>query len=129
MGVKRRVALLYGRTLQVSFWNIETNYRKFFLSCTGLFLTWIISSSLLSKVYEINFHHQLLARVFSTKRKRYEKVFQIARIVLATERSITSFTFIFLGLCLSFKLTFAIKNFMNDFWNDFGGLAHDGCSC
>ena len=27
--------LFYGTTLQVSFWNIETNYRKFFLFCTS----------------------------------------------------------------------------------------------
>ena len=44
-----------------------------------------------------------------------EKVFQIIGIVLATERSIKSFTFMFLGFCLNFKSTFTIKEFMSDF--------------
>ena len=83
-------------------------------------------------MYEINFHQQLLARVFLMKRGQFEheKVFQIIGIVLATEQSIKSFPFIFLGFCLNCKSTFAIKKFeINDFWNDFRRTPHDGCSC
>ena len=35
-----------------------------------------------------------------------EKVFQISGVILATEQSIKSFSFIFLGFCLYFKSTF-----------------------
>ena len=58
---------------------------------------------------------------------KHLKVFQIIGIALATERSIKSVTFIFLGFCLNFKSTFTIKKFMNDFWNDFWRAPHDGC--
>ena len=37
MEVEERVALFYSRTLQVNFWNIETNYRKFCLYRAGFF--------------------------------------------------------------------------------------------
>ena len=80
-------------------------------------------------MYDINFHHQVLARVCSANSFEHEKEFQIIGIVLATERSIKSFTFIFLGFCLNFKSTFTIKKFMNDFWNDFKRTRHDGCFC
>ena len=42
----------------------------------------------------------------------HEKVFQIISTVLATERSIKSFTFIFLGFYLHSKSTFTIKTLM-----------------
>ena len=58
-----------------------------------------------------------------------EKVFQISGVILATEQSIKSFTFIFLGFCLYFESTVTIKKFMNDFWNDFSRTSHDGCFC
>ena len=87
-----------------------------------------ISSFLLSKIYEINFHHQLLCTSFHHQLLsqayvqgngnnffEHENVFQTIGIVFATERSIKSFTFIFLG----FKSNFMIKKSMNDFWNDF----------
>ena len=82
-------------------------------------------------MYEFNFHHQLLARICLTKREKFkhEKIVQIIFIVLATERSIKSFTFISLGFYLKFNSTFAIKNFINDFWTDFRRTPHDGCSC
>ena len=76
-------------------------------------------------MYDINFHHQVLARMCSTNSFEHEKIFQI----LGTERNIKSFTFIFLGFCLIFKLTFTIKKFMNNFWNDFKRTCHDGCFC
>ena len=60
---------------------------------------------------------------------KQEKVFQISGVILATEQSIKSFSFIFLGFCLYFKSTFTIKKFMNDFWNDFSRTPHDGCFC
>ena len=53
-----------------------------------------VSSFLLAKMYEIKFHDQL---------------FMIG-IVVATELSIKSFAFIFLGFCLNFKSTFTIKS-------------------
>ena len=37
--VEGRVVLFYSATLQESFWNIETNYRKPGLYCAGIFLT------------------------------------------------------------------------------------------
>ena len=55
-----------------------------------------------------------------------EKVFQISGVILATEQSIKSFSFIFLGFYLYFKSTFKIKMFMNDFWNNFSRTPHDG---
>ena len=58
-----------------------------------------------------------------------EKVFQISGVILATEQSIKSYSFIFLGFCLYFKSTFTIKKSMNDFWNDFSRTPHDGCFC
>ena len=58
-----------------------------------------------------------------------EQVFQINSIILATEQSIESATFISLGFCLYVKSTFSIKEFINDFWNDFRGTTHDGCFC
>ena len=68
-----------------------------------------ISSFLLAKMYEINFHHQLLARVSCRNiLLALEKVLQIIRIVLETEQSIKSITFIFLGFCLNFKSTFGM---------------------
>ena len=68
-----------------------------------------ISSFLLAKMYEINFHHQLLVRVSCRNiLLALEKVLQIIRIVLETERSIKSITFIFLGFCLNFKSTFGM---------------------
>ena len=60
---------------------------------------------------------------------KQEKVFQVSGVNLATEQSIKSFSFIFLGVCLYFKSTFTIKKFMNDFWNDFSRTPHDGCFC
>ena len=86
-------------------------------------------SFLISKMYDINFYQQLLAGVCSTKRKQFVKVFQISGVILATEQSIKSFSFIFLGFCLHFKSTFTIKMFMNDFWNDLSITPHDGCFC
>ena len=80
-------------------------------------------------MYDINFYQQLLARVCSTKRKQFVKVFQISGVILATEQSIKSFSFIFLGFCLHFKSTFTIKMFMSAFWNDFSITPHDGCFC
>ena len=57
-------------------------------------------------------------------------VFQIIGIVLATQQSIKSFTFIPQGFCLILKSTFTIfKGFMNGFWSDFRKTPHDGCFC
>ena len=47
------------------------------------------------------------------------KIFKIIGVAQATERSVKSFTFIFLGFYLSFESNFTIKRFMNDFWNYF----------
>ena len=49
-----------------------------------------------------------------------EKVFQVSGVILATEQSIKSFTFIFLGFCLYFKPAFKINKFRT---------LHDGCFC
>ena len=58
-----------------------------------------------------------------------EKGFQISGVILGTEQSIKSYSFIFLGFCLYFKSTFTIKKSMNDSWNDFSKTPHDGCFC
>ena len=59
-----------------------------------------------------------------------EKVFQIIGIVLATEQSMKSFTFIFQNFYLNFKSNSIIfKELMNDSWNDFRRTPHDGCFC
>ena len=80
----------------------------------------------------INFYQQVLASVVRQSGNnlfKQEKVFQISCAILATEKSIKSFSFIFLGFYLYFKLTFTIKKFMNDFWNDFSRTLHEGCFC
>ena len=59
----------------------------------------------------------------------FENVFQIFVIAMATEQSIKSFAIIFLGFSLTFKSTFTIEEFMNDFWNDLRRTPHDGCFC
>ena len=65
----------------------------------------LIFFSLLAETYDINFDHQLLARICSTTKRynlfEHENVFQIIGIVLATERTIKSFTLIFLDFCLT----------------------------
>ena len=121
-----RIALFCVRSLQASFWNIETNYRNFGLYFACIFLTrtrkqqWKknIYSFLLSKMHEFNFHHQLLVRICLTKREKfkYEKIVQIIFVVLATERSIKSFTFISLGFCLkSLIQLLRLKNLLMTF--------------
>ena len=57
---------------------------------------------------------------------KQEKVFQIIGVIVATEQSIKSFTFIFLTFYLYFKQAFNIKKFMYDFWDDFSRTTHDG---
>ena len=57
-------------------------------------------------MYDINFYQQLLARVCSTKWKQFvlTRIYlQNKRVILATEQSIKSFSFIFLCFCLYFK--------------------------
>ena len=55
-------------------------------------------------------------------------VFQIIGIVLPTEQTMKSFTFISQGLCLNFTSAFTIFNeFMNDVWNDSKRSLHDHC--
>ena len=45
----------------------------------------------------------------------HEILFQVTGVVLATEQSIKSFTFVFQSVCLNFKSTFTIfKEFIND---------------
>ena len=89
-------------------------------------------SNILAKMYEITFYHQSLVRHVQRSGNNLfecEKVFQIIHIVLPTEQSIKSSTFIFQIFCLNFKSTFTIlKELMNDFWNDFK-RTHDGCFC
>ena len=52
-----------------------------------------------------------------------EKVFQKIHIVLPTEQSIKSSTFIFQTFCLNFRSNFTVlKELMNEFWNDFQRL-------
>ena len=84
-------------------------------------------------MYEITFYHQPLARYIQRSEDNLfecEKVFQITHIVLPTEQSIKSPTFIFQIFCLNFKSTFTIlKELMNEFWNDFKTTPHDGCFC
>ena len=58
-----------------------------------------------------------------------EEVFQISGVILTTEQSIKSFSFIFLGNRLYFKSIYTIKKFMNDFWNDFSRTPHNGYFC
>ena len=83
-------------------------------------------------MYEITFYHQPLARYGQRSGNNLfecEKVFQIIHIVLPTEQSIKSSTFIFQIFCLNFKSTFTIlKELMNDFRNVFK-RTHDGCFC
>ena len=90
-------------------------------------------SNVLSKMYEITFYHQPLARYVQRSGNNLferEKVFQIIHIVLPTEQSIKSSTLIFQTFCLNFKSTFTIlKELMNGFWNDFKRTPHDGCFC
>ena len=81
---------------------------------------------LIAKTYGINFYQQLFD---GNNLFKQENVFQISSVILATEQSIKSFSFIFLGFSLYFKSTFTIKKFMNDFWNDFSRTPHDGCFC
>ena len=51
-------------------------------------------------------------------------------IVLPTEESIKSFTFIFQSFCLNFKSTFTtFREFVIDFWSDFRKTPHDDCLC
>ena len=81
-------------------------------------------------MYDISFHWQFLAGVCSISRNNLlgqEKVFQIGGVILATEQSIKSFTFIFLGFYLNFESIFTIKKFMNNFRNDFRRTPPDGC--
>ena len=69
-------------------------------------------------MHEFNFHHQLLVRICLTKREKfkYEKIVQIIFVVLATERSIKSFTFISLGFCLKSLIQFLrLKNLLMTF--------------
>ena len=64
-------------------------------------------SNILAKMYEIIFYHQLLARYIQRSGSNFferEKVFEIIHIVLPTEQSIKSFTFIFQTFCLNFKI-------------------------
>ena len=79
-------------------------------------------SSILAKMYEITFYHQPLARYVQRSGNNlfeFEKVFQVIHIVLATEQSIKSSTFIFQILCLNLKSTCTIlKELMNGFWNN-----------
>ena len=89
--------------------------------------------NILAKMYEIIFYHQPLARYVQRSRSNLferEKVFQIIRIVLPSEQSIKSSTFIFQTFPLIFRLTFTIlKELMNDFWNDFKRKAHNTSFC
>ena len=62
-------------------------------------------------------------------RVKQEKLFQISIVILATEQSIKSSSFIFARFCLYFKSTFTIKKLVDDFWNDFSRTPHDGCFC
>ena len=70
-----------------------------------------ISSLLIAKMYNIKFYQKLLqgfVRQSGNNLFEHEKLFQIIGIVVATEQSIKSFTFIFQDLCLTFKTTFRI---------------------
>ena len=82
-----------------------------------------LSLVLMANLNNFNFHQHLLARVCLTKREQFgghEKVFQIVGIVLGTEQSIKSFTFIFQSVCFNFKSSFTIfKEFVNDFWSEY----------
>ena len=85
----------------------------------------------MAKVYEINFYQQPFSKGMSSEVETIclymKKVFQIFDLVLPTEQSIKSSTFIFQGFCLNFKSTLTIfKNFMNNFWNDFRRTPYDG---
>ena len=90
-------------------------------------------SKILSKMYQITFYHQPLARYVKRSRNNFferEKVFQIIHIVLPTEHGIKSSTFIFRTCYLDFKSTFTIlKELMNGFWNDFKRTSRDDCFC
>ena len=60
-------------------------------------------SNILAKMYEITFYHQSLVRhVQRSGNNLFEckKVFQIIHVVLPTEQSIKSSTFIFQTFCL-----------------------------
>ena len=83
-------------------------------------------------MYDINFHQQLLARVCSLNLKQFvligKDIPNKQCDPLATEQSIKSFSFIFLGFYLYIKSTFTIQKFMNDFWNDFSRTPRHGTS-
>ena len=97
-----RVALFYRKTMQVSSWKIRT---KITGSCPCIVLALFElerennsekknSSFLIAKMYDFNFYKQLLARVVRRSRNnlfKQEKVFQISRVILATEQSMKSF--------------------------------------
>ena len=83
-------------------------------------------SNILAKMYEITFYHQPIF-IYLFER---EKAFLIIHIVLPTEQSIKSSTFIFQIFCLNSKSTFTIlKESMNGVWNDFKRTPHYGCFC
>ena len=90
-------------------------------------------SNILAKMYEITFYHQPLARYVQRSGNNLfecEKVFQIIHIVLPTEQSIKSSTFIFQTFCFNSKSTFTIlKESMNGVWNNFKITPHYGCFC
>ena len=56
----------------------------------------------------------------------YDKVFQKIGVVLATEQSRKTFTFIFQRFCLNFK-SMIFKECINDFWCESRREPYDGC--
>lgn len=58
-----------------------------------------------------------------------KNVLQIVSIVLPTEQSVKSFTFIFPGFYFNFKSTFTVFiAFTNNFWNEISKAPDDSCS-
>ena len=78
LGLEVRVGLFYSRTLQVSFWNIETSATG---NCACIALVQLsemaivekenFSSFLRAKLNDTNFYQQLLARVCWKKREQF----------------------------------------------------------
>ena len=90
-------------------------------------------SSILAKMYEITFYYQPLAIYVQRSGNNLfecEEVFHIIHIVLSTEQSVKSSSFVFQTVCLNFKSTFImLKELINDFWNEFKRTLQDGCFC
>ena len=134
LGVEERIALFYRKTV--------SGKSEHKLQAAVLVLGWYLfnlnektivkkrkmSSFLITKMYDINFYQQLLARVCSTKWKQFvwtRKGIPNKRCYLGNSANYKIFFIKFSRI----KSTFTIEKFINDFWNDFSRTTQDDCFC